>query len=345
MKILYVEDELSKNIPGIIRLFEKYLGKKRIGKLKELEEDESGYAADPDEIKRIVEETNLVEVEYRFPDALRKIISHHERYALIIIDRNLAEYGYDFEEVVKIDPAYSDSQYERFFEREGDYLLHKLVYESDVMSRFYLLTGNSIYSDPIRGYDDVKTLIEFGKFSKNNFFEKGNEAGLQKIIEDVPILNLQNENKFYLGILRKNMSDKTAENFLNILGEKDEIQRISSNLTEMRKIYEQMMKECSERIPDMKGNCTDSYGNVIMGKQTMDWLSSNRHINTVIRNFLFSIKAITSEFGAHPNIEDATTDTVNSLVYALKDVITWFGKICSRYPKAEGSKPRDQSPG
>ncbi|WP_207680782.1 hypothetical protein [Desulfonema magnum] len=67
MKILYVEDELSRNIPGIIRLFEKYLGKKKIRRLKELEEDESGYGAEPDEIKGIVEETNIVEVEYRFP--------------------------------------------------------------------------------------------------------------------------------------------------------------------------------------------------------------------------------------------------------------------------------------
>jgi len=337
-KILYVEDELSKNIPGIIRLFEKYLGKRKIRRLKELEEDESGYGAEPDEIKGIVEETNLVEVEYRFPDALRKIISHHERYALIIIDRNLAEYGYDFQEVLKIDPAYSNSQYERFFEREGDYLLHKLVYESDVMSRFYLLTGNSIYSDPIRGYDDIKTLIEFGKFSKNNFFEKGNEAGLQKIIEDAPILNLQNENKRYLEILRKNMGNKTAENFLKILGEKDEMQRIPGNLTELRKIYEQILKECSERIPGMKEEWTDRYGNIITKKgekeTLMNWLSDKGHINTIIRNFFFSIKAITSEFGAHPNVEDATTDTVNALVYALKDVIKWFGKICSRCPKA-----------
>jgi hypothetical protein len=341
VKILYVEDELSKNIPGIIRLFGKYLGKKKIRRLKELEEDESGYGADPDEIKGIVEETEIVEVEYRFPDALRKIVSHYERYALLIIDRNLAEYDeYEFEEVVKIDPAFTDSKYETYFEREGDYFLQKLVYQTDVMSKFYLLTGNS---DPIRCCDDIKTLIDFGQFSEKNSFEKGNEAELQKIIENMPVLNLQNENKRYLEILRKNIGNKGEDNFLKILEEKDEIRRISANLTEIRKIYDQILKECSERIPDMKEDWTDKYGNVIMKKKKeekeemlMNWLSINGHINTIIRNFFFSIKAICSDFGAHPNIEDATTDTVNSLVYALKDVIAWFGKICSRYPKAAG---------
>ncbi len=336
MKILYVEDELTKNIPGIIRLFEKYLGKKRIRRLKALDEDESGYEADPNEIKAIVEETNIVEVEYRFPEALRKVVCQHEKYALLIIDRNLAEYeAYNFEEVAEIDSAFSDSQYERYFEREGDYLLHKLVYKTDAMSCFYLLTGNSIHSDPIRGHDDISTLIDFGKFSEKNFFEKGNEAELQKIIENVPILNLQNENRHYLNILRKNIGDKAEDSFLKILEERDDKRRIGDNLKETRNIYQQILEECSERIPGMKGRCVDR-GNVILGKTTIDWLSNNGHINSIVRNFCFSIKTITSDYGSHPNTEDATTDTVNSLVYALKDVIGWFGKICARYSRGAG---------
>jgi hypothetical protein len=58
----------------------------------------------------------------------------------------------------------------------------------------------------------------------------------------------------------------------------------------------------------------------------------------MIRGFFFSIKGIASDFGSHNNareraIYEPTGDTVNSLVYALKDVISWFGKICSKYPK------------
>ncbi|WP_207680781.1 hypothetical protein [Desulfonema magnum] len=273
--------------------------------------------------------------------ALRKVVSHQERYALLIIDRNLAEYDeYDFEEIAEIDPAYNDSLYESFFEREGDYLLHKLVYESNVMNRFYLLTGNSIRSDPVRGYDDISMLIDFGKFSEKNFFEKGNESELQKIIENVPILNLQKENEYYLNILQKNIGNRSSDNFLKILQEEDDKRRIGDNLKEMRIIYEQILRECSERIPDMKENCSNDYGKIIMGSQTANWLSNNRHINSVIRNFFFSIKTIASDFGNHDNkressVYEPTTDTVKALVYSLKDIISWFGKICSQNSKTE----------
>jgi len=92
---------------------------------------------------------------------------------------------------------------------------------------------------------------------------------------------------------------------------------------------------CSQQLPDMKSNCTDKYGKVIPGKETIDWLSNNKHINSILRNFFFSINKICSEFGAHQNLKNSqyepTLNTVNSLVYALKDVISWFSKVCSQY--------------
>ena len=99
MKILYVEDELSKNIPRLIRLFSKYLSKKEIKNLKALEADETGYGAEPEEIKNIVEKTGLIEIEYRFPDALREVIHNSEKYALFIVDRNLSEIEYEYDEL------------------------------------------------------------------------------------------------------------------------------------------------------------------------------------------------------------------------------------------------------
>jgi len=144
MKILFVEDELSKNIPRITRLFSKYLGKKRIQRLESLEADE--YGAEPEEIKAIVEETNLIELDYRFSDALRKIVQSYQDYALFIVDRNLYQTEYDFEEVKKIDHSYTEALYERYFEREGDYLLYKLAMLSNadiVKAKFYYLTAYS----------------------------------------------------------------------------------------------------------------------------------------------------------------------------------------------------------
>lgn len=85
----------------------------------------------------------------------------------------------------------------------------------------------------------------------------------------------------------------------------------------------------------MQKNCSRKHGTVIIGKQTIDWLSNNGHINSILRNFFFSVKAIASDFGAHKSKEpyqyDPTLDTINALVYALKDIILWFDKVCQQY--------------
>jgi len=340
MKILYVEDELSKNIPRVIRLFSKYLSKKEIKNLKTLEADETGYGAEPEEIKKIVEKTGLIEIEYRFPDALQKIIQNIDKYALFIIDRNLSEIEYEYDELRQIEDTFSEDQYDDFFAREGDYLLHKLVYKGvSVLTKFYFLTAYPV-PDEIRGVDDLKMLFDFGKFHAENFIEKADNEQLEKlksIIENIKLLNLQEENKQYLNILRNKIDEETAEKFLKVLDEKDEKSGIGDNLIAIRIIYENVLKACLQKIPDMKSNCTDKHENLIMGQKTIDWLSKSGYINSIIRNFFFSINKTCSEFGAHQNLENLqykpTLDTVNSLVYALKDVILWFGKVCSQYSR------------
>jgi len=328
MKILFVEDELSKNIPRIIRLFSNYLGEERIQRLESLEADE--YGATPEEIKAIVEETNLIELDYCFSDALRKIVQSYQSYVLFIVDRNLAETDYDCEEVKKIDSAYTKLLCERYFTREGDYLFCKLaLLNVDMKTKFYYLTAYS--DDDFRWKDDLPDFVEFFKdFKTENLIEKGAiEKFKKEVVEKIPIINLQYENKEYLDILRKNIGHDAAEGFLKILEEKDDLRRIGDNFKEMRIIYESMLSVCALKIPGMKQACGDEKG----GK-TIIWLQNNQYIDKVIlRNFLFSIRKISNEFGAHKQYPykpfyEPTLNTVNSLVYALKDVILWFGKIC-----------------
>jgi len=340
MKILYVEDELSKNIPRVIRLFSKYLSKKAIKNLKEA--DETDYVAEPESIKKIVEKTGVIEIEYRFPDALKKIIQNIEKYALFIIDRNLSEMEYGYDELSQIDATYNEDQFDKFFEREGDYLLQKLIYKgANVLTKFYFLTAYPA-PDEIRGAGDLQTHVDFREFHVENFIEKGDNEQLEKlklIIENIKILNLQEENKEYLNILRKKINEETAERFLKILDEKDERRRIGDNLKDIRIIYEYILKECLQKIPDMNSNsnCKNEYGNLIIGQKTINWLSDSGYINSILRNFFFSINKICSEFGAHQNLGNSqyepTLNTVSSLVYALKDVILWFGKVCSQYSR------------
>jgi hypothetical protein len=336
MRILFIEDEISKNIPRIIRLFSKYLGKDRIKLLNDLAADEWG--AEPHEIKAIVEETGIIEIEHRFPESLAKIIHKHQTYALFIVDRNLSAAEYNFEEANKIDPGFTERLYEDYyFEREGDYLLHKLaLLNVGVKEKFYFLTAYSA-EEELRGEQDhIKHLIEHIKdFKRENIIEKGAVEKLIKIIDDTPVLQIQHQNQYYLGILRQHIGEETSEAFLTILCNKDKQDQINRNLASLRNIYQAVLECCPKKIPEMleNQNCTDK-GKLVLGGKTIIWLSDNQHTNNILRNFMFSIYKITSDFGSHPgkttHISKPTTDTVNALVYAMKDFIRWFGKLASK---------------
>lgn len=336
MKILYVEDEITKNILKINRLFEKYLTKNVRKQLRQLDKDVDVFPPSPEEIKKIVETSKLIEIEYCFAEALQKVIDHHERYALFIVDRNLyGEEGYDFDEIKAIDPSFSEEKSIMYLEREGDYLLNYLVYKTDVLSKFYFMTAYSA-NDAIRGANDIQTHINLEKFSTDNFIEKGKDADFDRLkstIDNINILNLQLENREYLQILRKNIDDKAAGFFLEILTTpNDSSKRIRDNLNRMRLIYENIMDVCAIKIPYMEIDCRGE-----KGPQTIRWMKKNKHIDDdILHNFLRSIRFITNAFGSHreynPNsnpLYDPTSDTVNALIYALKDVILWFGKKCS----------------
>jgi hypothetical protein len=179
------------------------------------------------------------------------------------------------------------------------------------------------------------------EFSTKNFIEKGNEADFERLkstIDNINILNLQLENREYLQILRKNINEKAADSFLTILTTpNDNKEQIRANLTLMRIIYESIIDVCAKKIPGMGTYCGNEKGG-----DTIIWMSDNKYIdNYVLRNFLFSIRKI-SNVGCHPDDKDPlfdptskdplykpTSDTVNALIYALKDVIRWFKEICS----------------
>jgi hypothetical protein len=114
MKILYAEDEVLKNLPHIIQLFGKYLDWEKIETLELLKQESSDNPDIPEQIKNIIEESGVVDFEYRFPNALRKAIQNYESYVLFIVDRNLAENEYYPEEVSRVDRNYTHSQYDDY---------------------------------------------------------------------------------------------------------------------------------------------------------------------------------------------------------------------------------------
>jgi hypothetical protein len=179
-KILYVEDELTTNIPRLFQLFDQYLGPEERQRLEELEGDLAGFGASPEDIQQIFENVAFIDIEYRFPNALAKVLQCPEQYTLFIIDRNLANAEYTVAEVQKIDPQYSQEDCDRFAQREGDYLLVKLVTSAkiSVLDKFYFLTAFSGH-DEIRGTQAIKDHIDLVAFQHKNFIEKGNTSEIQ----------------------------------------------------------------------------------------------------------------------------------------------------------------------
>lgn len=185
-KTLYIEDELSKNIPRIIQLFETSLGKERIKALTELESDENGYGASPEEIKVIVDDTNTVEVEFRFPEALRKIIYHHDQYALFILDRNLSENAYTLEELCEIDPDYDEMRNKNYAEREGDYLFFKLgvCTKGEALKKVRFLTAY-VNQEELGCRQEIRTLLAQWRIQIRDFIEKGDSTAIKKLHNEV----------------------------------------------------------------------------------------------------------------------------------------------------------------
>lgn len=310
MRILYVEDELSKNIPRLMRLFTRFLNDSARQKLQAVEGDPSGYGASEEDIKNIVDAAEI-EIDYRFPDALRKVIRQPDQYALFIVDRNLSVAGYRIEEVITIDPKYTVEQHARFFEREGDYLLQKLVFSGiDVLSKFYFLTAHPS-EDEIRNGNEIETLLNFGQFKRENFIEKGNAQDFKRLqsIIDTITLNLQGENRikqYYERTLAYHASHNPEVSLLMA-----------------RKTAEAICRRIFER--EISSNT-----NTITFVQYIERLSQK---NILPQHIIIPLRTIQhyGNYGAHAQESEAdvfTTEYVTPAIQALATIFKWY---MSRY--------------
>jgi len=261
------------------------------------------------------------------------------------------EEEYDLEDIKKIDSGFTEKQFETFWEREGDYLLQKLVYLGiDVRAKFYFLTAYS-YENEIKSADNIRTHIDFGKFTSDNFVEKSSSDeinSLKGLIENIDVLNIQMENEEYLNILRGYLSNEICDSFIEVLTEKDSDNRkdIEQNLGLLRKILENILAVLAYRLnaPD---ECKSRNG--IKVRKVIKWLLGGKKeetgtiysypyfTNGLIKNYLYNIYEISSDFGIHPDYYQKseneskgyqpTSNTVNSLIFSMKEIILWFGRV------------------
>jgi len=331
MKILYIEDKPSENIDRIIFFFEKYLSKDVVKQLKGLKDDESGYGASAEEIKQIINTSNSIWFEYNFYQALKVLNNDQNEFVLFIIDRNLSDSDYDDEEIRKIEPNYSEDMSVDFLGFEGDYLLHKLVYDVDVMNKFFFLTANS--RDSLKNLEDIQKHIKYGKFSSENFIDKTDnkqKEKLRNVINGHKQMLIQLENSEYIEILQKYVGEKAVDEFMDLLIT-DRL-RFSDACVSVRKLLESLLTNLAQKKKPDNPDCWRSsrgkrelklstFINVLIHEE-----SDKYSTNSVTEESLKSIKVIGST-EAHDLERIATENTVQTLIFSLKDILIWINSI------------------
>ncbi len=345
MKILFVEDELSSNIDRIVELFENYLEHSIIKQLKELKDDPTGFGASNQDIKEVFENSGLIDIEFKFSAALYKVINDYQNYSLFIIDRNLASEDYNTEMIHEIDQNFDEKLHNKYHEREGDYLLQKLVYQgADVLSQFYFLTAYSASELP--NADEIKNHIDLKKFKEKNLIEKGNSESknyLMNRINNLEILKLHWENKVFIDILRKKVGKNLPYKFIELLKNKDSSDSVRTEMSFdlIRNLLENILTELAKKQNAPKICFNKKSEKQIITRNVIKWINDfNKekeepiyrfNSNSIIKNFLYDIQGICSDFGAHKKSEmtgfQPTSNTVNALIFELKDIILWFNDL------------------
>ncbi|HPI42238.1 MAG TPA: hypothetical protein PLG69_01615 [Candidatus Cloacimonas acidaminovorans] len=349
-KVLYIEDEIAKNISTIIKFFRPILNDKRItNKLKDLENSD---LLNPQDIIDACRYNSSLDIAYNFPDALEKIIKNHQNYDLFIIDRNLSLFPYDkdLERIFNLLEKYdykSIDEIKEYYEREGDLLLCLLLkLNSDYQKIIYFLTANT--NDGLRVLDDMKSLIRSGNFNEEHIIEKGseNEEKIGIILSDLKSFKIQNQYPKQCEILRKHLDEDIVKQYINMIKDKEANKdKWKDYLSKLRNILENILLDIAYNLKEPNAEYWNKkYKNELIINKFIsnDGLSNynkrnNIGYNSIIKNACYSIYGISSEFGIHNiskevdieniNTYNLTNNTVNSLLYQFNDVVLWYDKV------------------
>jgi len=398
-KILYVEDDLFGNISTIKLLFKDFLTEDLIEKLDYLDSQSNDFTPENKEIKSILDDCSLLEVEFSFLSALNKIQNTPENYFLFIVDRNLSEkvdneiYKKELDEIKSKNIGYK-IDYEN---KDGDFLFLILFLNTNInlFDSFYFLTANDrsefIFNQTITDISLSKNNFNLELFKTKNKIPKNNDNKnkLAKYISDYS-KNYEYiiKNERYIKIFKNNNINNTI--FLEILKEHQEIDlnnfnkqqnkqyfndlllidengiledinninktKIGYNLLLTRKLFESILKSLASHSkinnyqpnwwqnnpPYFDNNNNFTVKNFMRflaelnktaGKHDIFNYNNKLDVTSIIAFNLYSIWEITSAFGAHNNTikgYEPTLDTINSLIYQLKDIIIWFGEVMKK---------------
>lgn len=249
-KILFVEDELSKNVANLLRLFEQHLSPDEKKSLKDIENDASGFGATNEEIKAVFNDNPFIDVEYSFSRALKAVVESHDDYDLFIVDRNLSSADTDLNEIQAINKDFSESMHKQYSEREGDYLLLLLATNGiNCSDSFYFMTAYGA-GEALRNEDTIASLIALERFRQDNFLEKGRKDDFirlrNKIVNDLALVKFRDVFAvFEDGLLDNDSRKKMVDAIKNM----DTLQynNIDKNALNVRQILESIYDALAKR--------------------------------------------------------------------------------------------------
>ena len=336
MKILYIEDELTKHKYKIKNLFEQVLSKKINKKLKEAIVSKE---LDSTEIKTLINSSGIVDIATTFPEALDKIVNHRDDYAFFIVDRNLSETEIcNLEDIQKACPEFTEDLYNRYCgdrQREGDYVLYYLSNNGiDCLNQFFMLTANK---DELTEKETLEDLISVKKFKEDNIIIKDdlkNEDRLKSIISNRHEIMIRVEHpEIFLLENIPEIRKQHAAQLINILLElktKPDMNKalIAKNLGILRSVVVGLLNDIND-IDELRYYVKDDRSKNTKEGTKIEWLEGKKA--EFLKPYFRYVYDITSGLILHEEQkkEDRqpdfpTLNSLNSAICAMKDVFKWI---------------------
>lgn len=336
-KILFIEDELSKNVPNLLRLFEKHLSPTEKNSLKEIENDTSGFGARNEDVKAIFKENPFLDIEYSFPNALKTVSEKHDDYFLFIVDRNLSSLPSTLADIQAIKPSFSENMYSQYMEREGDYLLELLATKGiNCCSSFYFMTAYG-KGEALRNEEAISKLISFDAFKQGNFIEKGKRDDFIRLRDEIinDFRALATFRDIFEVFKKEWLDNDTRKKFVTAIKEMDNWQpeNINKNALNVRQILESIYDSLAKKTTLIPAEIY-KYGEFktlqrangdLKMRSIIGYLRDKQEISGIHLSATDLIYSMASEIiHSGPNKALASKYSNHALVYGLCDAILWF---------------------
>lgn len=335
-KILYVEDELTRNYSTLKRLFFSLLNSDTQKTLNELEQRDS---ITPNDIQAAFQHVSAVDICATYPAALAKISSNRQDYDLFVIDRDLSGISYTSEisqiteTLATLDFPNPPELINEYQGREGDLLLLILLKaDREFRNKVFLLTTYT--PESLSSMKEFQDVLDVTDFPLDRIIEKhsGGEDKIASVLADLPSFSIQNEYSKECAILRRWFSENMVNVYVEMVKASADFGRKIDFLQKLRPLLETLLVSLARKIHENNARYWDDGAEpnlrVMEFVKSLDYLDHRWEIdyNNVVKQALFSLWKISSDYGNHPNSnpDDVTSYTIKTLLYQINDVILWY---------------------